>query len=80
MKNRMITLLLTLAMLLPLFPTAAWAAGGGPTIVINDLHLVEDGKAISNEIPSGVSYSERTQILTLNGASLDRSISTAAGN
>lgn len=70
MKNRMITLLLTLAMLLPLFPTAAWAAGGGPTIVINDLHLVEDGKAISNEIPSGVSYSERTQILTLNGASL----------
>lgn len=70
MKNRLLSLLLTLSLLLSLMPTAVFAADASTlTVVINDVHVVQDGRAVA-AMPSGVRYSEATNTLTLDDADL----------
>ena len=70
MKNRLLSLLLTLSLLLSLMPTAVFAADASTlTVVINDVHVVEDGRTVA-AMPSGVRYSETTNTLTLDDADL----------
>lgn len=69
MKNRLVSIILTLSILLSLMPATVAAEKTGPTIVIDDLRVVADGTRTGESMPSGVSYSGNT--LTLDNASLE---------
>lgn len=69
MKKRLLSLLLTASLLLSMLPVSVLAAREGLTVVIDNVHVVQENRAVG-AMPAGVDYNESTKTLTLENAAL----------
>ena len=69
MKKRLLSLLLIASLLLSMLPASVLAAREGLTVVIDDVHVVQENRVVE-AMPAGVDYNESTKTLTLENAAL----------